>query len=77
MVECTHDCFVNLLSGAYPAANYTIRDLWMHEQVGTTSCSTNPGHCDGWSASVPGGGGSRMFKITAVAEQRLSHLHTD
>jgi len=77
MVECTHDCFVNLLSGAYPAANYTIRDLWMHEQVGTTSCSTNPGHCDGWSASVPGGGGSRMFKVTAVAEQRLSHLHTD
>ena len=68
-VECTHECFVNLLSGAHPAANYIIRDLWLHEQVGTISCSTNPGHCDGWSASVPGGGGSRMFKVTAVAGQ--------
>ena len=70
-IDCPHACFIELLAGATPAPAYTVRDLWLHTDIATTSCSTNPGHCDGFSASVPGGGGSRIFKVTVTAADKL------
>mmetsp|Transcript_20067 Transcript_20067/g.52115 ORF Transcript_20067/g.52115 Transcript_20067/m.52115 type:complete len:576 (+) Transcript_20067:146-1873(+) len=57
-VACHDACFAKV--GLKPGTSVTVRDLWLHRNIGTVS--------GGFNATIPGGGASSIFVLTPMPQ---------